>query len=140
MCPQIGCWSGLSESVIEWLHCEDKENLQILNRILSNSEFRRLIGSIFELKLLIDKNSIEFQKLTNDLHSDDPDSIDEKIISQYNKLAQQIGGLHIIDDYEYLNMKEYFINKKLSEVIESLLYGDSDEITKILKELVFDIG
>ena len=135
----VGEYTGLSESVIEWLHDEDKDNLQILNLLLSNREFRSLIESIFELKSLIDKSSIEFQELENNLHSDGPDSMDEKIVSQYTELAQQIGGLHIIDDYEYFHMKEYFINKKISEIIESLLYCDSDENVKTLKELIFDI-
>ena len=63
----------------------------------------------------------------------------KKGVSQYAELAKQIGGLHIVDDYEYFHMKEYNIDKKLSEIVESILYCDADENVKTMKELIFDI-
>ena len=44
-----------------------------------------------------------------------------------------------VDDYEYFHMKEYNIDKKLSEIVESILYCDADENVKTMKELIFDI-
>ena len=60
-------------------------------------------------------------------------------VSKSTELAKQIGGLHIVDDYEYFHMKEYNIDKKLSEIVESILYCDADENVKTMKELIFDI-
>lgn len=131
--------TGLIESVVEWLHYENSENMEILNLFLSNRELRRLVDCISELKALIDESSAEFQELTEDLQSDDPDDLEKKIVPQYAELAKQIGGLHIVDDYEYFHMKEYNIDKKLSEIVESILYCDADENVKTMKELIFDI-
>lgn len=131
--------TGLIESVVEWLHYENSENMEILNLLLSNRKLRRLVHCISELKALIDENSVEFQELTENLQSDDPDDLEKKIVSQYAELAKQIGGLHIVDDYEYFHMKEYNIDKKLSEIVESILYCDADENVKTMKELIFDI-
>lgn len=134
-----GKYTGLSESVIDWLHCEEKEILGILNLLLSNHSFRKLIEDIAELKSLIDRSGNEFESMAENLEGDDPDFPDETIIAQYSELAKRIGGLHIIDDFEYFHMREYHIDKKLSDIVETILYCDADGNIKDMKDIVFDI-
>ncbi len=132
-------YTHLSKPVITWLHCENEENLQILNLLLSNYSFRRLTSDIAELKELIEHAGAEFQDTIENLSSNEQGDLDEMIVSQYSELAKQIGGLHLVDDFEYFHMREYNIDKKLSEIIESILYCERDGIINDMKELVFNI-
>lgn len=131
-------YTGLSESAINWLHLADPKQLKILDLLLRNYDFRRSVGDIADLQLLINRAGDSFQNVVTELDSDEIGQLGEKIISQYSELAKQTGGLHVVDDYEYFHMREYKIDKKLSEIVESILYCETDEIIKDMKDLVFD--
>lgn len=135
---KVGRYTGLSEPIINWLHCEEKEEIDILNLLLSHCNFRRLIEDIAELKSLIQQARSKFQDTVDNLESDDPDFLDKKIVAQYSELAQQIGGLHIVNDFEYFHMREYNIDKELSDIVEAVLYCDTDDAIRDMKDLIFD--
>lgn len=104
----VARYSGLTEYVIGWLHHEGAENLRVLNLLLSSYSFRRLVEDIADVRALISNKSQKIQS-------------DKKIISQYSELKENMAGLHLINDYEYINMLEYRVNKNLSEIVETMM-------------------
>lgn len=133
-------YTKLAESVINWLHCEDKENIEILNLLLSHYSFRRLIPDMAYLKETIKQvDQKREEEIIDMINADDPDALSEELTSQYGELEKQIGGLHLVDDIEYISMKEYFINKEISIIIEEILHCD-ESWCKNERNLLFDNG
>lgn len=110
---KVARYSGLTEYVIGWLHHESAENLRVLNLLLSSHSFRRLVEDIADVRTLISNKT---QK--------------KKFVSQHPELKENMAGLHLINDCEYINMLEYRINKKLSEIVETIMHCEVYEDIK----------
>lgn len=114
---KVAKYSGLTEYVIGWLHHAGAENLRVLNLLLSSHSFRRLVEDIADVRTLISNKS---QKIQND----------KKFVSQHSESKENMAGLHLINDCEYINMLEYRINKKLSEIVETIMHCEVYEEIK----------
>lgn len=120
-------YSRLTASVISWLHCEEEENLKIVNLLLSDYSFRRLIGDIADVKEIINRaGQKNFQDAIDFDITEDPEILAERLVSQYGEVERQIGGLHLVDDYEYISMREHKISQELSIIVEQILHCDED--------------
>lgn len=133
-------YSGLTAPVISWLHCEEEENLKIVNMLLSNYSFRRLVSDIADVRDLVNRIDQKNFQNKNDLEiEEDPEILAEKLVTQYGEVEKQIGGLHLVDDYEYISMRENKINHEISTVIGEILHCD-EGWCKNERHFLFDNG